>query len=99
MVLGGHGDTMVPIARLTSVSGIPLSEAAGSGGHRSFDRPRAQWRRRNREVSETGSAYYTPSAAAVEMVESILKDKKKVLPCAAFLEENTESRISSLACQ
>jgi malate dehydrogenase len=86
MVLGSHGDTMVPIARLTSVSGIPLSELLDQA---TIDRLIGRTRNGGIEIVnylKTGSAYYAPSAAAVEMVESILKDKKKVLPCAAFLE-------------
>jgi malate dehydrogenase len=86
MVLGGHGDTMVPIARLTSVSGIPISELMDQA---TIDRLVQRARDGGAEIVKylkTGSAYYAPSAAAVEMVESILKDKKKVLPCAAYLE-------------
>jgi len=86
LVLGGHGDTMVPIARLTSVSGIPLSELLDQG---TIDRLVQRARDGGAEIVKylkTGSAYYAPSAAVVEMVESILKDKKKVLPCAAYLE-------------
>src|SRR5438309_3639380 len=86
VVLGGHGDTMVPVVRLSSVSGIPLTELIPA------DRLNAivdRTRNGGAEIVKylkTGSAYYAPSAAAVEMVESILKDKKKVLPCAALLE-------------
>jgi malate dehydrogenase len=86
MVLGGHGDTMVPIVRLTSVSGIPLTELADQA---TIDRLVERTRNGGAEIVKylkTGSAYYAPSAATVEMVESILKDKKKVLPCAAYLE-------------
>jgi malate dehydrogenase len=86
MVLGGHGDTMVPIARLTNVSGIPLTELMDQA---TIDRLVDRARNGGAEIVKylkTGSAYYAPSAAAVEMVESILKDKKKVLPCAAYLE-------------
>jgi len=86
MVLGGHGDTMVPLARLTSVSGIPLPELCDQA---TIDRLVDRARNGGAEIVKylkTGSAYYAPSAAAVEMVESILKDKKKVLPCAAYLE-------------
>ena len=86
MVLGGHGDTMVPIARLTSVSGIPLSELLDQA---TIDRLVQRARDGGAEIVKylkTGSAYYAPSSAAVEMAESILKDKKKVLPCAAYLE-------------
>jgi malate dehydrogenase len=86
MVLGGHGDTMVPLVRLTSVSGIPVTELLDQAA---IDRIVDRTRNGGAEIVKylkTGSAYYAPSAAAVEMVESILKDKKKVLPCAAYLE-------------
>jgi malate dehydrogenase len=86
VVLGGHGDTMVPIVRLSSVSGIPLTELMDQP---TLDRLVDRTRNGGAEIVKylkTGSAYYAPSAAAVEMVESILKDKKKVLPCAALLE-------------
>lgn len=86
LVLGGHGDTMVPISRLTNVSGIPLSELLDQA---TIDRLVDRARNGGAEIVKylkTGSAYYAPSAAAVEMVESILKDQKKVLPCAAYLE-------------
>jgi malate dehydrogenase len=86
MVLGGHGDTMVPLVRLTSVSGIPLAELLDQA---TIDRLVQRTRDGGAEIVKylkTGSAYYAPSAATVEMVESILKDKKKVLPCAALLD-------------
>jgi len=86
LVLGGHGDTMVPLVRLTSVAGIPLAELLDQA---TIDRLVQRTRDGGAEIVKylkTGSAYYAPSAAAVEMVESILKDKKKVLPCAAYLE-------------
>jgi len=86
VVLGGHGDTMVPVVRLSNVSGIPLTELMDQG---TLDRLVARTRNGGAEIVKylkTGSAYYAPAAAAVEMVESILKDKKKVLPCAALLE-------------
>jgi malate dehydrogenase len=86
LVLGGHGDTMVPLVRLTSVAGIPLTELLDQA---SIDRLVQRTRDGGAEIVKylkTGSAYYAPSAAATEMVESILKDKKKVLPCAAYLE-------------
>src|SRR5271155_4893293 len=82
VVLGGHGDTMVPIVRLSSVSGIPLAELMDKA---TLDRLVDRTRTGGAEIVKhlkTGSAYYAPAAAAVEMVESILKDKKKVLPCA-----------------
>ena len=86
VVLGGHGDTMVPVVRLSSVSGIPLTELIPA------DRLAAivdRTRNGGAEIVKflkTGSAYYAPAASAVEMADSILRDKKKVLPCAAYLE-------------
>ncbi len=86
VVLGGHGDTMVPLVRLSSVSGIPLTELI------SEERLAAIVDRTRKGGAEivsylkTGSAYYAPAASAVEMADSILRDKKKVLPCAAYLE-------------
>jgi malate dehydrogenase len=86
VVLGGHGDTMVPVVRLSNVSGIPLSELIPADRLAAIvDRTRNGGAEIVKHL-KTGSAYYAPSAAAVEMVESILKDKKKVLPCAALLE-------------
>jgi malate dehydrogenase len=85
MVLGGHGDTMVPLVRFTNVSGIPLSELTDQP---TIDRLVQRTRDGGAEIVKylkTGSAYYAPAASTVEMVESILKDKKKVLPCAAYL--------------
>jgi malate dehydrogenase len=85
-VLGGHGDTMVPLARYSTVAGIPVTELIAP------DRL-AELVQRTRDGGaeivkylKTGSAYYAPSAAATEMLEAILKDKKKILPCAAYLE-------------
>jgi malate dehydrogenase len=86
VVMGGHGDTMVPIVRLSNVSGIPLTELIEKSR---LDAIVDRTRNGGAEIVKylkTGSAYYAPSASAVEMVESILKDKKKVLPCAAYLE-------------
>jgi malate dehydrogenase len=86
LVLGGHGDTMVPLVRLTTIGGIPLTELLDQAA---IDAIVTRTRNGGAEIVKylkTGSAYYAPSAAAVEMAESILKDKKKVLPCAAYLE-------------
>ena len=77
---------MVPVVRLSSVSGIPLTELMDQA---TLDKIVDRTRNGGAEIVKylkTGSAYYAPSAAAVEMVESILKDKKKVLPCAVLLE-------------
>jgi len=85
-VLGGHGDTMVPLVRFTNVSGIPLTELLPAD---QIEALVTRTRNGGAEIVKylkTGSAYYAPSAAAVEMVASILKDKKKVLPCAALLQ-------------
>ena len=86
LVLGGHGDTMVPITRLTNVSGIPLSELLDAETINAIVTRTQNGGAEIVKHLKTGSAYYAPSAATVEMVESILKDKKKVLPCAALLE-------------
>src|SRR5207248_407493 len=86
MVLGGHGDTMVPLISYTSVSGIPVTLLMDRA---KLDAIVDRTRNGGAEIVKhlkTGSAYYAPSAAAVEMAESILRDKKKVLPCAAYLE-------------
>ena len=86
VVMGGHGDTMVPLVRLSSVAGIPLTELMDQA---TIDRIVDRTANGGAEIVKylkTGSAYYAPSAAAVEMAEAILKDKKKVLPCAAYLE-------------
>lgn len=86
LVLGGHGDTMVPLVRHTSVGGIPLSELLDA---ETIQQLVTRTQNGGAEIVrhlKTGSAYYAPSAATIEMVESILKDQKKVLPCAALLE-------------
>jgi len=85
-VLGGHGDTMVPLARYSTVAGIPITELMDQA---TLDRLVQRTRDGGAEIVKylkTGSAYYAPSAAATEMVEAILKDKKKILPCAAYLD-------------
>jgi len=86
MVLGGHGDTMVPLVSHTTVAGIPITELLPK---EKIDAIVQRTRDGGAEIVKhlkTGSAYYAPSAAAVEMAEAILKDKKKILPCAAYLE-------------
>jgi malate dehydrogenase len=86
LVLGGHGDTMVPISRYTTVSGIPISHFIPQDR---LDAIIDRTRKGGGEIVKylkTGSAYYAPSLAVAEMVESIVKDKKKILPCAAYLE-------------
>jgi malate dehydrogenase len=85
LVLGGHGDSMVPLPRLANVAGIPLPELLDSQQIAAISRRTAQGGAEIVSLLKTGSAYYAPAAAAVEMAESILKDKKKILPCAAWL--------------
>src|ERR1700755_1318835 len=85
-VLGGHGDTLVPLARYSTVAGIPITALIEKSR---LDAIVQRTRKGGAEIVnllKTGSAYYAPSAAAVEMVEAILKDKKKILPCAVYLE-------------
>ncbi|GMR13614.1 MAG: malate dehydrogenase [Gemmatimonadota bacterium] len=86
LVLGGHGDTMVPLVSYTTVSGIPLTQLLS---RERIDALIERTRKGGAEIVghlKTGSAYYAPSAAAVQMVEAIVKDKRRVLPCAAFLQ-------------
>jgi malate dehydrogenase len=86
MTLGGHGDDMVPLPRYSSVAGVPLPDLLPK---ERIDAIVERTRKGGAEIVnllKTGSAYYAPSAAAVEMVEAILKDKKKILPCAVYLE-------------
>src|SRR5205809_2716688 len=85
-VLGGHGDTMVPLARYSTVAGIPITELIEPARLEELVQRTRDGGAEIVKYLKTGSAYYAPSAATVEMVESILKDKKKVLPCAAYLE-------------
>jgi len=85
-VLGGHGDTMVPLPRYSTVAGIPLPELLPQ---EKIDKIVERTRKGGGEIVnllKTGSAYYAPSAAVVEMAEAILKDKKRILPCAVYLE-------------
>jgi malate dehydrogenase len=85
-VLGGHGDTMVPLPRYSTVAGIPITELLSK---ERIDALVKRTRDGGAEIVgllKTGSAYYAPSASVVEMVEAIFKDKKKILPCAAYLE-------------
>jgi len=85
-VLGGHGDTMVPLIRYSTVAGIPLSELLPPERIEAIVQRTRDGGAEIVKHLKTGSAYYAPSAAAVEMVEAILKDKKKILPCAAYLQ-------------
>jgi malate dehydrogenase len=96
MVLGGHGDSMVPLVRYTTVSGIPLSELLSKD---KIDKLVTRTRNGGIEIVnylKTGSAYYAPSAAAAEMVESIVKNKKRIFPCSVFL--NGEYGFENVFC-
>lgn len=86
LVLGGHGDSMVPLVRYTTIAGVPLSEFMD---RETIEKIVKRTREGGIEIVnylKTGSAYYAPSAAAVEMVEAIVKNKNRILPCAAWLQ-------------
>lgn len=85
-VLGGHGDTMVPLPRYSTVAGIPITELLDQAAIDAIVKRTAGGGAEIVKLLGTGSAFYAPGSAVVEMVEAILKDKKKILPCAAFLQ-------------
>jgi malate dehydrogenase len=85
-VLGGHGDTMVPLPRYSTVSGIPITELLSAEAIERIVKRTASGGAEIVKLLGTGSAYYAPASAAVEMTEAILKDKKKILPCSVFLQ-------------
>jgi malate dehydrogenase len=85
-VLGGHGDTMVPLPRFSTCAGIPVTELLSPEQIDAIVKRTANGGAEIVGLLKTGSAYYAPSSASVEMTEAILKDKKKILPCAAYLE-------------
>ncbi|OLB06027.1 MAG: malate dehydrogenase [Gemmatimonadetes bacterium 13_2_20CM_69_27] len=96
MVLGGHGDTMVPLVSYTTVSGIPVSQLLDKA---TLDKIVDRTRNGGAEIVaflKTGSAYYAPSAAVTQMVEAIVRDKKRLLPCAAWLQG--EYGLSGMYC-
>jgi len=84
-VLGGHGDAMVPLPRYTTVGGIPITELMPAGKIEALVKRTREGGGEIVAFLKTGSAYYAPAAAVAEMVESVLKDKKKILPCCAYL--------------
>jgi malate dehydrogenase len=85
MVLGGHGDTMVPVPSYTTVAGIPITELISAERIQAIcDRTRTGGGEIVK-LLKTGSAYYAPARASVDMVESVLADRKRVLPCSAYL--------------
>ena len=85
-VLGGHGDTMVPLPRYSTVAGIPITELMDAAAVEAIVKRTAQGGAEIVKLLGTGSAYYAPGSAVVEMVEAVLKDKKKILPCSVFLQ-------------
>jgi malate dehydrogenase len=85
-LLGGHGDTMLAIPRLTTVGGIPITDLLPKDTIDAIIERTVKGGAEIVSLLKTGSAYYAPSAATVQMVEAILFDKKKILPCAAYLE-------------
>lgn len=85
-VLGGHGDTMVPLPRYSTVAGVPITELLSEEKVAAIVKRTAGGGAEIVNYLKTGSAYYAPSAAAVEMADAIFNDKKKILPCAAYLE-------------
>ena len=85
-VLGGHGDTMVPLPRYSTVAGVPITELLDQETIDAIVKRTAGGGAEIVKLLGTGSAFYAPGSAVVEMVEAILKDKKKILPCAAFLQ-------------
>ena len=85
-MLGGHGDEMVPLVRYSSVAGIPLPDLLDAATIEAIVKRTRGGGGEIVKHLKTGSAFYAPSAAVTEMVEAILKDKKKILPCAAYLE-------------
>ena len=87
LLLGGHGDDMVPLPRYTSVAGIPLPELLSEEKIQAIVKRTRSGGAEIVNLLKTGSAYYAPSAAVVQMAESIIKDKKRVLPCAAYCDK------------
>ena len=85
-VLGGHGDTMVPLPRYSTVAGVPITELMDEATIDAIVKRTAAGGAEIVKLLGTGSAFYAPGSAVVEMVEAVLKDKKKILPCAAFLQ-------------
>jgi len=86
LVLGGHGDSMVPLVRYTTIAGVPITEFLDQATIEKLVKRAREGGIEIVNYLKTGSAYYAPSAAAVEMVEAIVKDKKRILPWAAYLE-------------
>ena len=86
LLLGGHGDDMVPLPRYTSIAGIPLTELLSPEKIEAIVQRTRKGGAEIVSLLKTGSAYYAPSAAAAQMAEAIIKDKKRILPCAAYCD-------------
>ena len=86
MVLGGHGDTMVPISRLATIGGVPISDIVSKKRLKEIENRTRVAGGEIVKLFGNGSAYYAPAQSAIEMAESYLKDKKRVIPCAALCE-------------
>lgn len=103
-VLGGHGDTMVPSTRYSTVGGIPLPDLVEMGWttQEKLDAIIQRTRDGGAEIVgllKTGSAFYAPATSAIEMAEAFLKDQRRLLPCAAYCTVNWVSTVSTLACR
>jgi malate dehydrogenase len=85
-VLGGHGDTMVPLSRYSTVAGVPITELLPPDRVRALEERTANGGAEIVALLKTGSAFYAPAASAFEMVDAILRDRKRVLPCAVLLK-------------
>ena len=85
-MLGGHGDTMVPLPRFSTVAGVPITELLSPERVDAICKRTASGGAEIVALLKTGSAYYAPSASTAEMVDAVLKDKHKILPCCCYLE-------------
>jgi malate dehydrogenase len=91
-VLGGHGDTMVPLSRYSTVAGVPITELLPAERVKALEERTANGGAEVVALLKTGSAFYAPAASAFEMVEAILRDRKRVLPCAVLLQGEFKTR-------
>jgi len=91
-VLGGHGDTMVPLARYSTVAGVPITELLSGERVRALEERTANGGAEVVALLKTGSAFYAPSASTFEMVDAILRDRKRILPCAVYLQGEFKTR-------
>jgi malate dehydrogenase len=91
-VLGGHGDTMVPLSRYSTVAGVPITELLSADRVKALEERTANGGAEVVALLKTGSAFYAPAASTFEMVDAILRDRKRVLPCAVLLEGEFKTR-------